>query len=449
MISPWILRLLPPFLRERIAGRSYLLKVIDNTGWIFAEKILRQLTGFAIGVCIARYMGPEQYGLLNYADAFGIVFAFLSTLGLDAFAVREMVRDPASRDGVLGTLVLLRVLGGLIMLMVIAIAILVVKPADSRAVPLIVLLSVAQFFMATDALDCWFQANLASRYTVAARLASLFCLSIVRIVLILVHAPLIAFAWAVLAEFGLLSIGMLWVYRRSGQRVSRLRPSFARAKVLLHQGWPLLLSAAVVGLTKRLDQILIGELASFADVGAYAFAVRVMEATYVIPTVIATSVFPAMIKLREQDIAQYEAQIQRLCNLMLWLAVAIAIPLSLSSSLIVHVLVGSAYGGAIMPLAILSWMPVFVFFNIVRQRWLLAEHAVSVALAVEVATCVLSALANLMLIPHYGVTGAAMAALIGSIGSTFVVAPFSSSIRRSLAMMGIGVIAPLRALRRA
>jgi O-antigen/teichoic acid export membrane protein len=146
---------------------------------------------------------------------------------------------------------------------------------------------------------------------------------------------------------------------------------------------------------------------------------------------------------------QYEAQVQRLCNVVLWLAIVIAVSLSLLSGAIVRVLVGRAYDGAILPLTILSWMPIFVFFNIVRQRWLLAEHAVSVALAVEIASCVLSVVANLALIPRYGAAGAATAALIGAAGSSLVIAPFSSSIRRSFSMMLNGIIAPVRALRRA
>jgi PST family polysaccharide transporter len=449
MISPWLLRLLPAFLRERVAGRSYLLKIIDNAGWIFLERILRHAVGFAIGVWIARYLGPEQYGLLNYALAFVLVFSFLGALGLDTVAVREMVRDPSTRDGVVGTLVLLRVLGGLVMVTVIAVAVLVVKPQDPRAAVLIALISVGQLLIATDSIDCWFQANLASRYTVAARLTTFFAATALRIALLVFHAPLVAFAWAVLFESAILMVAMFLVYRWSGQRVSRLKATLARAGELIEHGWPLMLSAVVVAVSQRFDQVLVGELAGFVEVGAYAIAVRIVEATYIVPTVIATSVFPAMIKLKTQDGAQYEAQVQRLCGVMLWLAVAIAVPLSLLSGVIVRVLVGSAYEGAALPLAILAWMPVCVFFNTVRQRWLLAEHAVSVALAVEIATCVLGVLANLLLIPRYGAAGAAMAALASAVGSTLVVAPFSVNIRRSLAMMANGVAAPLRFLRRA
>ncbi len=448
MISSWLLHYLPGFLRRRIAGRSYLLKVIDNTGWIFSERILRHAVGFAVGVWIARYVGPHGYGLLNYANAFVLVFAFITTLGIDGIAVRDIIRNPSGRDETVGTLLLLRVVGGLVLMLVVTGAIALVQPSDPRATALIIIIAVGQLLLATDSIDCWFQANVASRYTVVARLGAFFAITLVRIVLILARAPLIAFAWANLAESAVLTVAMLVAYRRSGQRLAKLRATVARAKALLSDGWPLLLSAGVLAVSQRLDQVMLGQMAGYAEVGAYAVAVRVIEATYILPTVVAMSIFPAMIKLRAQDPARYEVQIQRLYDFLLWLAITIAVPLTLLSSFLVRLLVGNAYAAAAAPLAILSWMPVFMFFGVVRQRWLLAEGALPAALAVEIAGCGLNVLANLMLIPRYGAVGAATAALVGIVGATLVVAPFSNSIRRSLMMLMRGMIAPVRALRR-
>lgn len=449
MISPWLLRMIPPALRDRVAGRSYLLKAIDNTGWIFAERVLRHGIGFVVGALTARYLGPEQYGVFNYAFAFVLVFGFLGTLGLDPVAVREMVRDPPSHQHTLGTLMLMRVVGGLVMAAVIATSVILISPSDPRVWPLILAMSVAQLLLATDAIDCWFQANLASHYTVVARLVSFGAVTVLRLGLIYFEAPLIAFAWANLVETSVLLAAMLMVYQRSGQRVSRLGASLACAKSLWKNGWPLFVSAGIAGASQRLDQVLLGQLSGFVNVGAYSIAVRVIETTYILPAVIATSIFPALIKLKAGDAREYEARMQALCSAMLWLALAIAVPLSLFSGPLVRLLVGSAYDAAVTPLAILSWMPVFVFFNVVRQRWLLAEQAVSVALAVEFAGCALSILLNLLLIPKYGAAGSAMAALGGALGSTVVVAPFSGTIRRSLAMLIGGFGAPIRVLRRA
>ncbi|MEJ1960445.1 MAG: flippase [Gammaproteobacteria bacterium] len=447
MISSWLIPCLPRFLRELLAERSYLQRVIDNTGWVFVERILRHTIGFLVGVWVARYVGLEQYGLINFAVAFVFVFASLSTLGLDGIAVRDIVRNSESRDETLGTLVLMRLVGAALMTLIVVAAVVVLKPADPRASPLIIVISLGQLLLAFDSLDCWFQANMSSRRTFVPRVIAVAVSAALRMALIVLHAPLIAFAWVITAETVVLAVGIVSVYRRSGQRLAALKPTFGRAKALLQEGWPLFLCALVVAVAQRIDQVMLGEMADYSEVGAYAVAVRIIEVTYIIPTVLATSIFPAMVKSRAADDGRYQTQVERLYGAALWLAVVIAIPLSLFAAPIVHVLVGGAYSTAALPLAVLAWMPVLAFFSVLRQRWLLAEHALPAALAVELAACVLNVLCNLALIPRFGATGAAISCLISSAGATLVTAPFSKNISRSLVMLLRGIFVPFRWLK--
>jgi O-antigen/teichoic acid export membrane protein len=447
-MTPAYYRYLPGFVRRSLEGRSYLRRVIDNTGWVLAERVLRYTIGFLLGVWIARYVGPLDYGLLNYAAAFVGVLAFTSTLGLDSLAVRDMVQNPQARGEILGTLLLMRLAGGVLLIIGAVVGLSILQPGDPRATALIILISLAQFLQAFDSIDCWFQSITSSRFTVLAKAAALLAMSVVRVILILGHAPLIAFAWAILAESTLLALAMLAAYRLSGQRLTSLRAALARAKQLVTGGWPLMLSAAVVAAYSRIDQVMLGQMAGFSEVGAYAVAVRIVEVSYVVPAVIVSSVFPAMIKSRELGRDVFEARIQRLYDVMLWMGVAVALPLSILAPLIVHTVAGNAYAGASPSLALLAWMPVWVFLGLARQKWLVAENALRAAMAIEIAACVLNVLGNLVLIPRHGATGAAMASLLAVAGATLLVAPFSRPIRRSLAMFLVATQAPLRIVRR-
>lgn len=69
-----------------------------NTSWLFAEKILRMVVGLFVGVWVARYLGPERFGLLSYAQSFVGLFSAFATLGLDEIVVRELVKDESKRD---------------------------------------------------------------------------------------------------------------------------------------------------------------------------------------------------------------------------------------------------------------------------------------------------------------------------------------------------------------
>lgn len=437
---------LPRILRERLAGRTYLHRVIGNTAWVLTERIVRYSIGFLIGIWIARTIGPEQYGSLNYALAFVQVFAFLTTLGLDSLVVRDIVHNPKTRDQTLGTLLLMRLLGGGVMMLVTNTATVVLR-ADRTASELILVISLAQWLLAFDSIDCLFQADVTSRRTVIARLVALLTVTVGRILLILYRAPLVSFAWAIAAESALIAICMLIAYVRSGRNLAALKPSLTCAVTLITQGWPLMLMAVVVAISQRIDQVMLGMMTSYLQVGAYAIAVRAVEVMYVIPTVIGISVFPAIIKSKSLGEAAYRQKIQHLYTVMLWTGFALALPLSLLASEIVALLVGKSYSAAAPVLAILAWTPAFMFFSIVRQRWFFAENALTTAMALESCACAINVIANLLLIPLYGARGAAIAALTGAAGATLVLAPFSRPIRESLVMLLRAAIMPLRLAR--
>ena len=70
---------------------------------MFAEQMLRMVAGLLVGVWVARYLGPEQFGVFSYSVAFVALFTTIGKLGLDGIVVRDLVNDPQKRDDYLGT----------------------------------------------------------------------------------------------------------------------------------------------------------------------------------------------------------------------------------------------------------------------------------------------------------------------------------------------------------
>src|SRR6476659_7245925 len=86
MNAAW-LKLLPQSLRVRLTDRHNLQALIGNSGWLLADKIIRGGVGLIVAVWIARYLGPQSFGQLNFAIAFVALFSTISTLGLDGIVV--------------------------------------------------------------------------------------------------------------------------------------------------------------------------------------------------------------------------------------------------------------------------------------------------------------------------------------------------------------------------
>ncbi|MHC5729571.1 MAG: oligosaccharide flippase family protein, partial [Nostoc sp.] len=98
---------------SKFKSRSGLRAIIANTGWLFADRILRMGASLVVGVWVARYLGVQQYGLFNYALAFVSLFSPIFTLGLDDVVVRHIVRQSSNKEEILGTTFWLKFLGGI------------------------------------------------------------------------------------------------------------------------------------------------------------------------------------------------------------------------------------------------------------------------------------------------------------------------------------------------
>src|SRR3984893_1946511 len=105
------LRFMPRPLVRHIEGRPHRIRVLTNVAWIFGDNILRTGVRVVLGVWIARYLGPEQFGLLSYAIALVSIFSVFVNLGLNIVVVRDLVRDPDSTNEILGTACFLQFIG--------------------------------------------------------------------------------------------------------------------------------------------------------------------------------------------------------------------------------------------------------------------------------------------------------------------------------------------------
>ena len=97
-------------IRDRILNSADLRKISINILWLAIDKILRMGVGLFVGVWIARYLGPEQFGTLNYSVAFVAIVGAFASFGLDSLVIRDIVRYPDRSGELLGTTVSLRII---------------------------------------------------------------------------------------------------------------------------------------------------------------------------------------------------------------------------------------------------------------------------------------------------------------------------------------------------
>lgn len=407
---------LPGPWRQRVQGSQQLQRILGNMGWLVGDRCLRLGAGLLVGVWVARYLGPEQFGSLSYAAAFVGLFGVLATLGLDAFVVRELVSDPESREEVLGTAILLKLMGGTVGLLAMLAAIQAMRPGDAATLLLVAVLGTGLLFQSLDALDFFFQAHYRAKLTVTARNAAFAAMALTRLGLIAVKAPLWAFAAANLAELALGAVGLAIAYRFSGHRLGTLRFSSRRARELLRDSWPVILSGMAITVYMRIDQLMLGQMLGAKELGLYTAAVRLSEVWYFIPMAIVSSVFPAIVAAKAAEGDGYRRRLEALFQLMAGLGYLVAVPMTFLSGWLVQLLFHDAYAAAGPILAVHIWAGVFVFLGVARGSWAISENMSRFALVATLLGAVCNVLINLLLIPRMGAMGAA----IGTVSAQLV-----------------------------
>ncbi len=389
------------------------MKYFKNTSWLFGEKILRMVLGLFVGIWVARYLGPEQFGLFSYAQSFVGLFTAFATLGLDGIVVRELVKDEARRDELIGTAFWLKFIGAIVVLFILGIAV-NFKSNDHATNIIVFIIASATVFQAFNVVDFYFQAKVMSKYIVFANVISLLLSSIVKIVLILNQAPLVAFAWTVLFDSFVLACGFIYYYIKNNSKFKIQNLTFNKSVAieLLRDSWPLILSSVVIAIYMKIDQVMIMEMMDAQAVGQYAAALRISELWYFIPMVISSSLFPAIINAKAQSEELYYARLQKLYDLMVWMAIAIALPMTFLSDWVVEIRYGGQYNQAGSVLMIHIWAGVFVFLGVASGKWFTAENLQMLLFWRTFYGMLINVILNLLLIPKYGIQGAAVATLV-------------------------------------
>ena len=411
MNPDWI-RFFPSFIRKRIEGRENLQRIIGNTSWLFADKVIRMGVGFFVNVWLARYLGPEQFGVFNYALAFVALFSTISTLGLDNIVVRDIVRDSSCRDETLGTAFVLKFCGGVFTLAVTVAAVWFMRPNDALTFWLVGITAAGMVFQAFDAIDFWFQAEMKAKYTVYARNTAFLLASLVKVILILIEAPILAFAWIGLAAIAIGALGLAASYTVSGQSLNAWRCTAKRAQSLMSDSWPLIFSGIVTMVYLRIDQIMLREMVSPAELGIYSAAVKLAEVWYFIPMALSVSVVPDIVKARSVSEELFFSKLQKFYNVMAFIGYAVAIPLTFSATVLVKLAYGDAYARGGMMLALLGWSVLFVNIGIARSAFLTTMNWTRVHFFAVFLGAMVNILLNVILIPRYGGMGAVVASCV-------------------------------------
>jgi O-antigen/teichoic acid export membrane protein len=405
-----------------------------NTIWMFTEQMLRMVAGLLVGIWVARFLGPEQFGVFSYAVAFAALFSSIAKLGLDSIVVRDLVRNPELRDVYLGTAFWLKIMGAGLMLGAIALA-MHFTSSDYTTKFFIFIIACGSVFQAFEVVDFYFQSKVLSKFASICKLTQLFVSSLLKLYLIYTGAGLFWFVVVSLVDQLTLAVTLYfsYLYQKIGLFFSHFEMRIA--KKLLRDSWPLILSGFAIAIYTKIDQIIIKEMLGARELGIYSAAVRLSEVWYFVPTIITLSLFPSIYNTKKINNDMYEIRLQRLYTLLFWISTSIAVIVTLFSGYVVDILFGKAYSDAGIVLSIHIWTGIFVGLAVVKGQWQISENLTRHHLYGALVSVFFNVAFNFWLIPIFGVVGAAFANLISQLISAYLINYFFADLNIQIKYM--------------
>lgn len=385
-------------------------KAILNVIWATIGRVARILTEFIVGIFVARYLGPDQFGLMNYVISYVAIFNIIAEFGLSNIEIRELAKYPENRDVLLGSSFVARIILSTITYVLIFISVLI-SDADKETSTLILIYGSTVFFTAFELIRNYFTSIVKNKSIVITGIIRNIIGASVKVVLLLVNARLIFFICALVFDGLIIVGGYLSSYRHEIGKIT-WKNDGSTAKLLLKEAFPLLLSGAAVVIYQRIDQVMIKGILNNSAVGYFSVATKFADFLLFIPMIMAQTISPILVVAKEKSYENYKLKSQYYVDIVTWFSILLSIITSISSFYLVKYTFGLEYISAVPVLQILSFKAILSALQNSSGQLIIIDGKQKWAVLRNLLGLVACIAGNYILIPKYGIVGSAWATLI-------------------------------------
>lgn len=411
---------------------SQINRNISNLSWLLVTRIFRILISIVISIWVARYLGPTEYGLLNYVLALIALISIFSSLGLEQIFVKRLLEKTEDENYLLGSAFLLKLIGSLL-LIVISFTIAILKDESGVFILLIAFVSSSYIFKAFDVIQFWFEAHLLSKKSSKVDLYVMLLSATFKMLLILFGASVVWFGVGVLFEALMLAIGLIYIYMKEQSLISwRVSPELMKS--LLINAWPLILAGALFTVYTKVDQIMLGDMINNTTVGIYVAAVTLSQGWLFLPSILGKAFYPEMINSKNISRKKYLETTQHLLNIIAFIAIFVSLIMTFLSSDVILITFGERYSLSGPILALHIWGGIFTAMSAISYRYFITENLQKTSFYRGLVGLVVNIVLNILLIPKYGGLGAAIATVFSLACSLYFFNAFTKSTREMFLM---------------
>ena len=373
-------------------------------------KIVNMILQFLVSLATARYLGPSNFGTINYVAAFVSFFSSIASLGLAVIVIKEIATDKYDNNKVIWTSIWMRFATAILSTICIVALMFITNKNDPQIVQIAFLESISIIFSSFDTINYYFQAKLLSKWSSIAGVLAYIGMSLYRIYLLATGADIVWFALATSTDMIFLTLFLMIFYIR----VEGFHPRFdwGIGKRLIKQSYHYLIAGLITILYAQVDRVMLGNMLDKASVGYYSAALTISTLWSMIPSALIQSLSPVLYDAAKKDRSLYLRRLRQSYALLFWLNAAYSIFVCVFAHWVILLLYGSDYLAGTNALRIVVWYYGLSTMSTLNQVYLANDSKNKYINRFCLAGLITDVVLNAALIPVFGINGAAIATLI-------------------------------------
>lgn len=394
-------------------------KVVSNAGWIIGCKIVKAFLTLAVTMITARYFGPSNFGLINYAASIVTFVTPLMQLGLEAILVSEIINNKENEGEIIGTSVVINIISSILCIIGIVTFVLFANPGEGETLLVCLLYSLLLIFQAAENIQYWFQAKLLSKFPSIAMLVSYIIVAIFQIVLLALNLNVYYFALSYSLDYLIISVILFIIYKKYGSQ--KLTFSYKRLKQMFTKSKYYIVSSMMVTIFAQTDKVMLKLMIDNSAVGFYSAASTSAQMVSFVFAAIINSGRPTIFEAYNKSKENFEKKLMYLYCIIIYFSLFVSLCITLFAPLIIKIMYGNSYIQAIPSLRIIVWFTTFSYLGTIRNVWILCENKQKYLWRINLLGAILNIILNLILIRILGIMGAALASLITQIFTNVII----------------------------
>ena len=371
------------------------------------ENSINVISAILVGAFVARFLGPEQFGIYSVVIAINAVALTLTKLGLDNIVARDLAHKNFSYNSIISSTIFLRIISGAF---VYTTTLLILSILNYRHLNLVAIASAPVIISFSDIVFSIYQNKLKLDTLSKLKITQIALVSIIRIIAISYEMTLMQFVWILLLDQLILYVGYLGLLWFSRNLIGKL--DFLYLKRLLRDALPLVMIAFSTTLFMRMDQFMIDVLTGSKETGIYSAAIKIAEGPIFLVLIISNVMMPTFSILFKENRADFENAMKKWMKVIIRLSIGIAVLLILCAEFVIYFLYGPEYEESIIILRYYAIVIVFLFVNNFSWIWIINHNLHIVALFKLIIGLIINGVLNYFMIKMYGIRGAVVATLI-------------------------------------